>query len=184
MRPDDLGRGGRRGREDSVQRHGKARVARTSRRWTRCSTDAFDEIDEACRAERTAWPACPAGFQDVDDLFHGFRGGDLVILAARPGVGKTSFALNLAANAAQAGRDRGVLLSGNERGASWCSVCCAPRRASTCRSCAPGIMQESDWGAIADASNTLSKLDMYIDDTPVALDSGVARQGSPRVARR
>ena len=33
-----------------------------------------------------------SGFKDVDDLFHGFRGGDLVILAARPGVGKTAFA--------------------------------------------------------------------------------------------
>ena len=59
--------------------------------------------DEAGRAEgRMA--GIPSGFKDVDGLFHGFRGGDLVILAARPGVGKTSFALNLATNAAKAGQ--------------------------------------------------------------------------------
>ena len=45
----------------------------------------------------------PTGFKDVDALFHGWRGGDLIILAARPGVGKTSFALNIATNAAKLG---------------------------------------------------------------------------------
>ena len=45
----------------------------------------------------------PTGFRDVDKLFCGLRGGDLIILAARPAVGKTSFAMSLAVNAAKLG---------------------------------------------------------------------------------
>lgn len=64
--------------------------------------DAFNEISELAM-QQSHMAGVPTGFVDVDNLFHGFRGGDLIILAARPGVGKTSFALNLAVNAAKAG---------------------------------------------------------------------------------
>ncbi|MBR2521718.1 MAG: DnaB-like helicase C-terminal domain-containing protein, partial [Coriobacteriales bacterium] len=45
----------------------------------------------------------PTGFRDIDRILAGMRGGDLIIIAARPGVGKTSLALNIAVNAAKAG---------------------------------------------------------------------------------
>ena len=66
-------------------------------------TEAFEELTKLAE-QKDAMAGIPSGFKDVDDLFHGFRGGDLVILAARPGVGKTSFALNLATNAAKLGQ--------------------------------------------------------------------------------
>ena len=49
--------------------------------------DAFVELQEMA-AQENKISGVASGFKDVDDLFHGFRGGDLVILAARPGVGK------------------------------------------------------------------------------------------------
>ena len=101
----------------------------------------------------------------MDDLFHGFRGGDLVILAARPGVGKTSFALNLATNAAKAGATVTFLSLEMSAAQLVQRILCAEARVNLSRLRA-GQVQESDWGAIADASNTLSKLDMFIDDTP------------------
>ena len=65
-------------------------------------TRAFDEMTAiAERGDKIL--GVSTGFKDVDNLFHGLRGGDLVILAARPGVGKTSFALNIAVNAAMRG---------------------------------------------------------------------------------
>ncbi len=90
-------------------------------------TDAYEEISRLAK-QKDEMAGVPTGFKDVDDLFHGFRGGDLVILAARPGVGKTSFALNLATNAAKAGPPSP---SSRWRSAprSWCSVSCAPRPA-------------------------------------------------------
>ena len=62
----------------------------------------FDEIAKLAD-QRDTIAGVPTGFKDVDALFHGWRGGDLIILAARPGVGKTSFALNIATNAAKLG---------------------------------------------------------------------------------
>lgn len=64
--------------------------------------DAFEELQEMAMQENKI-SGVASGFKDVDNLFHGFRGGDLVILAARPGVGKTAFALNLATSAAKLG---------------------------------------------------------------------------------
>ncbi len=63
-------------------------------------TDSFAELQELSQ-KRGKLAGVPTGFKDLDDLFNGLRGGDLIIIAARPGVGKTSFALNLAVNAAK-----------------------------------------------------------------------------------
>ena len=58
-----------------------------------------------CMAERTEsqMVGTPTGFTEVDKLFRGLQGGELIILAARPGAGKTTFALNVATNAAKSG---------------------------------------------------------------------------------
>lgn len=127
-------------------------------------SDVFTEISSLSqRGNRIV--GVPTGFKDVDELFHGFRGGDLVILAARPGVGKTAFALNLAVNAAKAGTS--VAFFSLEMSATQLvqRVLCSESRVSMGKILS-GKVAEGDWGAIADASGVLSKLDMYIDDTP------------------
>ena len=122
------------------------RISSTFVKMDSLITSAFEEITRMSE-NQSDMQGVPTGFTDVDSLFHGLRGGDLVILAARPGVGKTSFALNLATNAAKR------ILS-SESGVALSSV-----RGS-------GKLSDADWGALADACNRLSKLDMYIDDTP------------------
>lgn len=63
-------------------------------------TDSFAELQDLSQ-KKGKLAGVPTGFKDLDNLFNGLRGGDLIIIAARPGVGKTSFALNLAVNAAK-----------------------------------------------------------------------------------
>lgn len=65
-------------------------------------TESFAELQELSQ-KKGKLAGVPTGFKDLDLLFNGLRGGDLIIIAARPGVGKTSFALNLAVNAAKMG---------------------------------------------------------------------------------
>lgn len=107
----------------------------------------------------------PTGFKDVDDLFHGFRGGDLVVLAARPGVGKTAFALNMAVNAAK----RGVTVAffSLEMSAKQLMqrILGAEARIGL-NKLRSGKEQAADWTALMDASQALSQLDMHFDDTP------------------
>lgn len=142
----------------------KKRVSSSFQNITDLLTQAFDEIDELVN-NKNQMAGTPTGFTDVDKLFWGLRGGDLLILAARPGVGKTSFALNVATNAAKAGA--AVALFSLEMGANQLvqRILCAEARVNLGQLRA-GNLQEGDWNAIMNAAATLSGLELYIDDTP------------------
>lgn len=140
---------------------------RVSSSFTKMNTlveEAFNELSQLSQ-QGNSIIGVPTGFRDVDELFHGLRGGDLVIIAARPGVGKTSFALNLAVNAAKA--DTAVAFFSLEMSAGQLvqRILGSEARVGLSR-IRSGKVTEADWGMIADASNTLSKLEMFIDDTP------------------
>ena len=136
------------------------RVSSTFSKMDSLLTEAFEEITKLAE-QQNHMAGVPTGFKDADDLFHGFRGGDLVILAARPGVGKTSFALNLAVNAAKSGAAVAFFSLEMSAGQLVQRILCAEARVSLSKIRA-GFISEGDWGAIADASNTLSKLELYL----------------------
>lgn len=140
------------------------RVSSSFRNITDLLTQAFDDIDELVN-NKSHMAGVPTGFTDVDKLFWGLRGGDLLILAARPGVGKTSFALNLATNAAKSGA--AVAMFSLEMGANQLvqRILCAEARVNLGQLRA-GNLKEGDWNAIMNAAATLSGLELYIDDTP------------------
>ena len=64
--------------------------------------DTFTMLDDMA-ANQSHLRGVPTGFTDLDELLYGLRPGSLTIIAARPGVGKTSLALNIAVNAVKAG---------------------------------------------------------------------------------
>lgn len=140
------------------------RVSSSFQNITDLLTQAFDEIDDLVN-NQNHMAGVPTGFTDVDKLFWGLRGGDLLILAARPGVGKTSFALNLATNAAKSGA--AVALFSLEMGANQLvqRILCAEARVNLGQ-LRQGKLGEGDWNAIMNAAATLSGLELYIDDTP------------------
>ena len=107
----------------------------------------------------------PTGYVDVDNLFHGFRGGDLIILAARPGVGKTSFALNVAINAAKAGCSVAFLSLEMSSSQLIQRILCSEARLSLSK-IRSGFIAKPEFAALREAANALSKLDVVIDDTP------------------
>jgi len=126
--------------------------------------EAFEEITRMAEQQSNI-VGVPTGFKDVDNLFHGLRGGDLVILAARPGVGKTSFALNLAVNAAERGTSVAFFSLEMSAGQLVQRILCSDARISL-QKIRGGNIQEGDWNAIVNASNRLSKLELFIDDSP------------------
>lgn len=107
----------------------------------------------------------PTGFTEVDKLFRGLRGGDLIILAARPRAGKTTFALNVATNAAKSGAT--VVFFSLEISGSHATqrILCSEARVSLRQFRQEGL-QENGQSAIMNAADTLSGLELYIDDTP------------------
>ncbi len=74
-------------------------------------SDAFRRLEQSQNGHTTS---IPTKYENVDALLSGLHGSDLIILAARPGMGKTAFALNLAYNVAQQGK--GVLIFSLEMG--------------------------------------------------------------------
>lgn len=107
----------------------------------------------------------PSGFKYVDQLLNGFQPGDLIIIAARPAVGKTAFALNIAQQAAHASQ-KPVALFSLEMGAESLvkRMLSAVGRidASKLRS---GQLSDEDWLKFSKASSILVKDPIYLDDT-------------------
>lgn len=106
------------------------------------------------------------GYTDLDKMTAGLQRSDLIILAARPSVGKTAFALNLAQNVA-AREGETVAIFSLEMGATQLvqRMICAEGNldASRMRS---GTLEEDDWQKLTMAIGTLAKAPIYIDDTP------------------
>ena len=126
--------------------------------------DANDEIAEmANRSE--VMQGVPTGFRDVDSLFNGLRGGDLVILAARPAVGKTSFAMNLAVNAAKQ-KSTVVLFSLEMSSIQITQRLLCAEAGIDLNVLRNGRIADSAWAPLFDASERLSNIDLYVDDSP------------------
>lgn len=126
--------------------------------------EANDEIAEMSTRAGTM-QGVPTGFRDVDKLFCGLRGGDLIILAARPAVGKTSFAMSLAVNAAKLGSPV-AFFSLEMSSVQITQRLLAAEAGLSLSLLRSGRLQDSDWGSLVQASSDLSQHELYIDDSP------------------
>lgn len=126
--------------------------------------EANDEIAEMANRAGTM-QGVPTGFTDVDKLFCGLRGGDLIILAARPAVGKTSFAMNLATNAAKLGSTV-ALFSLEMSSVQITQRVLAAEAGMSLSRLRGGMLQDSDWSELVRVSAELSQFDLYVDDSP------------------
>jgi replicative DNA helicase len=108
----------------------------------------------------------PSGYRDLDRMTSGFQRSDLIILAARPSVGKTAFALNVAQNvAARAGETVAIFSLEMSAPQLVQRMLCAEGNIDANRM-RTGSFQEEDWEKLTMAIATLSRAQIYIDDTP------------------
>ncbi|MFQ5657356.1 MAG: replicative DNA helicase [Candidatus Methylomirabilales bacterium] len=108
----------------------------------------------------------PTGFTDLDDLTGGFQHSDLVIIAGRPSMGKTSFALSVAMHAAMEERIPTAVFS-LEMSMSHVvqRMLCADARVEAYR-LRTGRLGDKDWPRLTTAAGRLSEAPIHIDDTP------------------
>ncbi len=123
------------------------------------------------------------GFRDLDSLTHGLQRGDLIILAARPAMGKTSFVLNLACNAALK-HDASVAIFSLEMPAEQLAqrLMSSEARVDLSR-LRGGYLSQEDWPKLTNAANELSQAKIFIDDTP-GITPAAVRAKCRRVARK
>jgi replicative DNA helicase len=124
----------------------------------------YDHI-ENLYAHRGELMGVPSGFRDLDKIMGGFQRSDLLILAARPGVGKTSLMLTFALHAAEKRKTVAIFnleMSAEQlvqRMVSQVSGIDAQRLRL-------GQLRDDEWPAFSEAIGHLSELPIYIDDTP------------------
>jgi replicative DNA helicase len=106
------------------------------------------------------------GFSELDTMTSGLQQQDLIIVAARPSMGKTSFCLTLAQNAAlQTGAVVGVFSLEMSKEALVMRMLCSEGRVDAHRF-RNGFLSREEWGRMAGALGRLAETHIYIDDTP------------------
>lgn len=105
------------------------------------------------------------GFRDIDNVTAGLQKSDLILIAARPSMGKTAFALNIAQNAAVKG-GKSVALFSLEMSKELLTqrLLCSEAHIDS-QKLRTGNLDEKDWEKLAYASSNLSKSKIFIDDT-------------------
>jgi len=108
----------------------------------------------------------PTGFTELDRMTAGFQRSDLIIVAARPSVGKTAFALNIAQNVATKTNENVAIFS-LEMSAQQLvmRMLCAEGNINA-QNLRTGKLTPEDWGKLTMAMGSLSNAGIYIDDTP------------------
>ncbi|WP_390615258.1 replicative DNA helicase [Siminovitchia fortis] len=108
----------------------------------------------------------PTGFSELDRMTAGFQRNDLIIVAARPSVGKTAFALNIAQNVATK-TDENVAIFSLEMGAEQLvmRMLCSEGNIDA-QNLRTGSLTDEDWRKLTMAMGSLSNSGIYIDDTP------------------
>ncbi len=107
------------------------------------------------------------GFTEVDRKILGLKASELLIIGARPGMGKTSFAMNIAANIAKKYRDKAVCVFSLEMSKEEIvSRMLSSEALITSEAMTTGCVANEQWGSITEAADILSQLPIYIDDTP------------------
>ena len=159
-------------RQDPVLTLGEAEArifAIAQRREARAASSLRDILDETIRTlernEGKHVTGVPTGFDELDEMLSGLQKGEMVILAARPSMGKTAFALNITENMASA--SNGVAFFSLEMGKQQLvqRILCAKGGVDG-QKLRKNMLSREEWQRIMGACENLSSAPIYIDDSP------------------
>ena len=127
--------------------------------------NTYDDLQRLSRESHDGLLGLASGFSDLDRTTNGLNKSDLIIIAARPGVGKTSLALNIASHVGErSGKSVAVFsLEMSKEQLVMRMLSSAARIPNT--QLRIGQLEDSQWSDLAEASGALSSSSIYIDDT-------------------
>lgn len=128
--------------------------------------DTLKQMDARVANNRDGITGIPTGLRDLDKLTAGWQPGDLHIIAARPSVGKTAFALHLALAAGRAGKHvlvNSLEMQGERLGDRWL---CAQASDLSAGHLKTGQLSADEQQEALDAARQLAQLPIYVDDNP------------------
>lgn len=132
----------------------------------RLMQDTLEQMDKRVENNRNGITGIPTGLRELDRLTAGWQQGDLNIIAARPSVGKTAFALHLALAAGRAGKHvlvNSLEMQGERLGDRWLCAQAANVDAGHLKT---GQLDAGERQQALEAARLLSALPVYVDDNP------------------
>ena len=127
--------------------------------------ESFTKLEELYNRKQHI-TGVPTGFSELDYKTAGLHGSELILVAARPAMGKTAFALNLATNAALRGNAPVAIFSLEMSKDQLVNRILCSEAMVDSNKVRTGKLGEDDWVKLAGAIGPLSEAEMYIDDTP------------------
>lgn len=127
--------------------------------------ESFERLDELHKDKGTI-RGLPTGYKDLDNILAGLQKSDLFVLAARPSMGKTALALNIAHNVALQAKQTVLLFSLEMSKEQLVDRLLAAESGVNAWNLRTGNMSDSDFEKIGQAMGSLSEAQIYIDDSP------------------
>jgi replicative DNA helicase len=127
--------------------------------------DTYDMI-EKLYTNKEEITGITSGFEDLNKKTNGLQRTDLILIAARPAMGKTAFSLNLVQNAALKGNASVAVFSLEMSKEQLVQRMLSSQSHVELKKIKTGSLDENDWPRIIDAMSVLSNANIYIDDTP------------------
>ncbi len=127
---------------------------------------AYDRIQKLSGEDKEQYQGLRSGYTLLDSYISGLNKSDLIVIAGRPGSGKTTFGVNIAANVAKRSKDTEIAIFSLEMSKEQLAS-----RMLSAESLVPntslsgGMISPDDWIKLAEAADSLSQMNIYIDDT-------------------
>ncbi|KAI1694201.1 AAA domain-containing protein [Ditylenchus destructor] len=148
----------------------------------RLMVELMDRVNELAEQGAEDVTGVPTGFTDLDKMTSGMQGGDLIIVAGRPSMGKTSFSMNIG-EAVAINEGLPVIIYSMEMGAAQLALRMVGSIGRIDQShLRTGRLQDDEWGRLAEAVDKLGNAPIYIDESP-GLSPSEVRARARRQAR-
>lgn len=126
----------------------------------------YDRLDLLNSADNEAIKPLSTGIKGLDNYITGLNKSDLILLAARPGMGKTSFALNIARSVAVTQKKKVAFFSLEMSKEQLASRLLSTEGLIESQKIKTGKMSEDEWSRLIQAGDVLANAELYLDDTP------------------
>ena len=156
---------------DVAEKQGKSALEHVGRPGGAISRviEKFDSIAK----DPTSLKGIPTGFRDFDKITNGLQNSDLILLAARPGVGKTSFSMNILVNAAvEHGKKCAIFSLEMSKDQLMQRAICSLAKVSMAKAL-NGTMDAEEWKRIWQATKKLEASGLYVDDSSLTTPADV-----------
>ena len=135
------------------------------RRIDEIIVEAYDHLQKISGPDKSAHQGLPSGFTQLDRIIGGMNNSDLILVAGRPGMGKTTFAVNIAQNIATRQNKKVALFSLEMSGEQLVMRMLSSAASISSTSLRTGELTGDEWINLAASADELSKRPVYIDDT-------------------